>query len=277
MPTTTSRSGTRAWKTRCYGGSRSATSPSRSRGRASSVRPSPRTTSAYRRSGSSAPSSCAASSPSRRATSSRTASTTSAKRRRSPSTAWRPISNSNQNIGGVRAVACGPGPTRAVDCSGERAGPFQWEILQEGKDYYVDASGAWFALASRLDQNDYLAVSYVPVGVAACGPGQRCVGTFPVGARQDTSVVDTLRLVYDPKLGVTATSPSFRFEIRSAYRVGGSEIVRETVRLTLTVNQRERTVLTGDTYLAHLGLALATDPTTFDQYNRLYWSNVVGS
>ncbi len=181
-----------------------------------------------------------------------------------------PISNSNQNIGGVRAVACGPGPTRAVDCSGERAGPFQWEILQEGKDYYVDASGAWFALASRLDQNDYLAVSYVPVGVAACGPGQRCVGTFPVGARQDTSVVDTLRLVYDPKLGVTATSPSFRFEIRSAYRVGGSEIVRETVRLTLTVNQRERTVLTGDTYLAHLGLALATDPTTFDQYNRLF-------
>ena len=181
-----------------------------------------------------------------------------------------PLSGGNQNIGGVRAVACGPGATRAVDCGGERAGPFLWEILQEGKDYYVDGSGAWFALASRLDQNDYLAVSYVPAGAIGCGPGQRCVGTFPVGARQDTSVVDTVRLVYDPKLGVTAASPSFRFEIRSAYRVGGSEIVRETVQLTLTVNQRERTVLTGDTYLARLGLALESDPTKFDQYNRLF-------
>src|SRR5438034_9476786 len=90
----------------------------------------------------------------------------------------------NQNIGGVRAVACGPGATRAVDCGGERAGPFLWEILQEGKDYYVDGSGAWFALASRLDQTDYLAVSYVPVAAIACGPGQALVGTFPVGARQ---------------------------------------------------------------------------------------------
>src|SRR5437867_128851 len=181
-----------------------------------------------------------------------------------------PGSSSNQNIGGVRAVACGPGPTRAVDCSGQRAGPFQWEILQEGKDYYVDPSGAWVALASRLDQNDYLAVSYVPVGAVACGATQRCVGTFPVGVGADTSVIDTLRLVYDPKLGVTAASPSFRFEIRSAYRVGGSEIIRETMQLTLTVNQRERTSLTGETYLARLGLALQSDPTTFDQYNRLF-------
>ncbi|HEX9283610.1 MAG TPA: hypothetical protein VF882_07470, partial [Gemmatimonadales bacterium] len=181
-----------------------------------------------------------------------------------------PGSVSNQNIGGVRAVACGPGPARAVDCGVQRAGPFQWEILQEGKDYYVDPGGAWFALASRLDQNDYLAVSYAPVGALGCQAGQRCVGTFPVGANPDTAVVDTLRLVYDPTLGVTAASPSFRFEIRSAYRVGGSEIVRETVQLTLTVNQRERTVLTGETYLARLGLALESDPATFDQYNRLF-------
>ena len=181
-----------------------------------------------------------------------------------------PGSVSNQNIGGVRAVACGPGPARAVDCGVQRAGPFQWEILQEGKDYYVDPGGAWFALASRLDQNDYLAVSYAPVGALGCQAGQRCVGTFPVGANPDTAVVDTLRLVYDPTLGVTAASASFRFEIRSAYRVGGSEIVRETVQLTLTVNQRERTVLTGETYLARLGLALESDPATFDQYNRLF-------
>src|SRR5207253_381641 len=72
-----------------------------------------------------------------------------------------PTSTTNQNIGGVRAVACGPGPSRSVDCDVQRAGPFQWELLLEGKDYYVDPSGAWFALAARLDQSDYLAVSYI--------------------------------------------------------------------------------------------------------------------
>ncbi len=180
-----------------------------------------------------------------------------------------PISNSNQNIGGVRAVACGAG-ARAVECSGQRAGPFQWELLQEGKDYYVDPSGAWFALVNRLDQNDYLAVSYIPAGELTCSAGRGCVGTFPAAANPDTSVVDTLRLVYDPKPGVTAAAPSFRFEIRSVYRVGGSEITRETVQLTITVNQRERSVLTGETYLALLGVALESDPTKFDEYNRLF-------
>src|SRR5437773_4303594 len=181
-----------------------------------------------------------------------------------------PTSTTNQNIGGVRAVACGPGPTRSVDCDVQRAGPFQWELLLEGKDYYVDPSGAWFALASRLDQSDYLAVSYIPVGAPGCGPTGRCVGTFPAAASRDTAVVDTLRLVYDPRPGVTAATPSFRFEIRSAYRVGGSEVDRTTVALALTVNQRERTVLGAQTYLAQLGMALESDPTRFDQYNRLF-------
>ena len=129
-----------------------------------------------------------------------------------------PTSVTNQNIGGVRAVACGAAGGQAVDCSVQRAGPFQWEVLQEGKDYYVDPSGAWFALANRLDLNDYLAVSYVPVGQTSCSALLPCIGTFPITANPDPAVVDTLRLVYDPRPGVTAALPSFRFEIRSAYR-----------------------------------------------------------
>ena len=181
-----------------------------------------------------------------------------------------PTSVANQNIGGVRAAACGVGPTQAVDCTVQRAGPFQWEVLQEGKDYYVDPSGVWFALANRLDLNDYLAVSYVPVGQTGCSATLPCVGTFPIVANPDPTVVDTLRLVYDPRPGVTTALPSFRFEIRSAYRVGGSEIIRESVRLALTVNQRERTVSTDETYLARLGLALASDATVLDEYNRVF-------
>ena len=178
----------------------------------------------------------------------------------------------NQNIGGIRAVACGAGATAAtpLDCVVQRAGPFQWEILQEGKDYYVDPSGAWFGLAARLDQGDYLAVSYIPLGQTSCTAGTGCVGTFPATASQDPGVVDTLRLVYDPRPGSTVASPSFRFEIRNAYRVGDQSLDRQTIQVSLMVNQRERTATTGDTYLSRLGLALQTDPTTFDQYNRLF-------
>ncbi|HYR32579.1 MAG TPA: cell surface protein SprA, partial [Gemmatimonadales bacterium] len=177
-----------------------------------------------------------------------------------------PGSITNQNLGGVRAVACGPG-TRAVDCTApgaQRAGPFQWEILQEGKDYYVDPTGAWFALANRLDQSDYLAVSYV------AATGVDSVGTFPAAASPDTTHVDTLRLVYDPKPSVTAASPTFRFEIRSAYRIGGNDIDRTSVDLSLLVNQRARPTGSGDTYLKRLGLALESDATKLDQYNRLF-------
>jgi len=174
----------------------------------------------------------------------------------------------NQNIGGVRAVACGPG-LRSVDCSGERAGPFQWEILQQNKDFYVDPSGTWIALANRLDPADYLAVSYIPRDVADCSTG-RCVGTFPQTANPDTADVDTLRLIYDPRPGVTAASPTFRFEIRSAYRMGGRELDRSGIILSLQLNQRERPEGSSETYLARLGLALANDANTFDQYNRLF-------
>ena len=179
-----------------------------------------------------------------------------------------PGSTSNQNIGGVRAVACGTSTARGgVQCSGagvERAGPFQWQILQQGKDYYVDPTGTWFAMASPLDQSDYLAVSYVPLS------GTDTVGTLPFTASADTTRIDTLRLVYDPTPSVTAASPAFRFEIRSAYRFGSGDLTRETAQLSLTVNQRERAVTSGQTYLQLLGLAQPSNPTQFDQYNRLF-------
>ena len=103
-----------------------------------------------------------------------------------------PGSTGNQNLGGVRAVACGVGAA-AVDCSHQRAGPFQWEILQEGRDYYVDPSGAWIALAAQLDQSDYLAVSYVPAGQTSCTGPRRCVGSFPVTGTEDPARVDVTR------------------------------------------------------------------------------------
>ena len=168
------------------------------------------------------------------------------------STAGRP-SSAEQNLVGIDAVALREdGP--------QRAGPFPWEALIENRDYYLDPSGAWFALASRLDQDDYLAVSYV----TAAGD---TVGTFPAVATPGQ--VDTLRLIYEPRRG--ADVPTFRYEMRNAYRVGGvDDILRASTKLQVLVAESERPASGAPTFLSLFGLALESDPTSFDQYNRLF-------
>ncbi len=156
----------------------------------------------------------------------------------------------NPNLGGINAVAL-------RSDSPQRVGPLPWELLLEGRDYYLDPSGLWFALASRVSTEDFLAVSYV----TASGD---TVGTFPAlggGA-------DTLELIYEPRRGPEV--PTFSYEMRNVYRLGGSGIARSSVRLSILLNQSERPLREGDTYLAALGLALSTDPATLDEYNRVF-------
>jgi hypothetical protein len=158
-----------------------------------------------------------------------------------------------QNIGGIPAVAL------RTD-SPQRAGPFPWELLIEGRDYYLDPSGLWFALTNRLDLDDYLAVSFV----TAAGD---TVGTFPAAATANH--VDTLRLIHEPRRG--AEVPTFRYEMRNAYRVGGvDDVVRDGVQLRIVVGESERPASGAATFLALLGLAQSNDQTRFDQYNRLF-------
>ena len=161
--------------------------------------------------------------------------------------------SSEQNLSGINAVA-------RRDDSGQRAGPFPWELLLEGRDYYLDPSGLWFGLVARLDEEDYLAVSFV----TAAGD---TVGTFPASA--SAGRVDTLQLIYEPRRG--AEVPTFRYEMRNFYRVGSqSDVVRESARLRLVVGESERPASGAPTFLALLGIAQETDPTTFDQLNRLF-------
>ena len=158
-----------------------------------------------------------------------------------------------QNYGGIPAVAI-------RNDSPQRAGPFPWELLIEGRDYYLDPSGLWFALTNRLGSGDYLAVSYV----TAAGD---TVGTFPSAARANH--VDTLQLINEPQRGPEV--PTFRYVMRNVYRVGGVDaVVRDGVQLSILVAQAERPASGGATFLGLLGLALATDQTQFDQTNRLF-------
>ena len=172
---------------------------------------------------------------------------------------YRPPSRSgvNPNLGGINAVAFGADTTQKVTA--------QWQLLQRDLDYYVDPTGLWFALASRLDPNDYLAVSY------ESGAGR--VGTFPSA---DTPVPpgqpprDTLRLIVQPR--VDASRPTFRHEMRQVYRVAGADLDPASLRVTLSINRSERPLRPGAaaTYLAELGLATPNDPTAFNLQDRLF-------
>ncbi len=156
----------------------------------------------------------------------------------------------NPNLGGIDAVAIRRD-------SPQRVGPFSWELMVEGLDYYLDASGVWFALSSRVGAQDFLAVSYITTAGDT-------VGTFPTVNGQG----DTLELIYEPHRGPEV--PTFPYEMRNAYRVGGQGIDRNSIELALLVHSSETPLDQSGTYLSRLGLALSTDPSTLDEFNRIF-------
>jgi len=163
------------------------------------------------------------------------------------------LTTAQQTVGGIPAVAVRPD-------SPQRAGPFTWQLLIEGRDYYLDPSGLWFALTNQLNSGDYLAVSYV----TADG---HTVGTFPAVAQANRT--DTLELIRQPQQ--TADLPTFRYAMRNVYRIGGiTGTVRDGMQVQVQVAQSSRPSSGAPTFLSLLGMALATDQTQFDQVNRLF-------
>jgi len=156
----------------------------------------------------------------------------------------------NANLGGIDAVAIRPD-------SPQQVGPFSWELLVEGRDYYLDPSGTWIALASQLGTDDFLAVSYV----TAAGD---TVGTFPF----ENGVLDTLELIHEPRRGPEV--PTFNYGMRNVYRLAGDRVNRATLGLTLRVGASETPLGAQGTYLSRLGLALPTDESTLDEFNRVF-------
>jgi hypothetical protein len=167
----------------------------------------------------------------------------------------------NPNIGGISALA------RRRD-SPQQFGPARWELLIQGTDYYLDESGLWIVLATKLDQNDYLAVSYRTVAGTT-------VGTFPETDRGTVDVGgisqarDTLELIVQPQQG--PDQPTFRYEMRQVYRVAGADLQASSLQVGVTLNRSERPISgNAQTYLQQLGLAVPSDPAVFDQPNRLF-------
>jgi motility/secretion related protein SprA len=159
----------------------------------------------------------------------------------------------NPNFAGITAAAL------TADTLQKLVG-VKWEPLVQGTDYYVDPSGLWVALSTKLDERDYLAISYVTAGGTT-------VGTFPsVDAGQESK--DTLRLIAAPQAG--PDRETFRHEMRQIYRVAGADLDPVTLQVSLSVNRSERPQSGADTYLQLLNLALSTDPNVFDRENRLF-------
>ena len=156
------------------------------------------------------------------------------------------------DVGGILALA------RRFD-SDQQAGPLRWELLLQGTDYYLDPSGMWFALATKLDQGDFLAVSYRTADGTL-------VGTLPVADAPGRR--DTLLLVVEPQRG--PEMPTFRHEMRQVYRVAGSDLNRSSLQVALTVNRSEQPLSGQGTYLSLLGLATAANQEAFDRENRLF-------
>jgi hypothetical protein len=169
---------------------------------------------------------------------------------------YRPPQNqtgADPNLGGITAFARTTDPAQSF-------GPVRWQLLIQGTDYYIDPSALWFVLTTKLDQNDYLAVSYT----TAAGT---TVGSFPA-QDQGQGSSDSLRLIVEPKKGPEAVT--FRHEMRQIYRAAGADLDRGSLQVNLSVNRSERPQGQATTYLALLGLAAATDQNVFDRDNRLF-------
>lgn len=157
----------------------------------------------------------------------------------------------NPNLGGIDAVAI----RRDSD---QRVGPFPWELLVESRDYHLDPSGLWVALGTRVGDQDFLAVSFV----TAAGD---TIGTFPSINRGGG---DTLELIYEPRRGPEV--PTFAYEMRNIYRLGSIDVDRSSLEIALLVNESERPLDGNGTYLSRLGIALPSDETRVDEFNRVF-------
>lgn len=147
-----------------------------------------------------------------------------------------------------------------------------YEVLRENVDYYVDPSQLWIALVRPLNlNNERLAVAYeVNVG----GQPGRNVNTGGTPDIEFTTEPQFANLLWEPEL--QPNNPEyFLREIKSVYRLGGEELVRNSIAVKLvtgTSGDQEKPLdaSRAETYLQLFGLAQPTNSAVFDVENRVW-------
>ncbi len=134
----------------------------------------------------------------------------------------------------------------------------------------MDQSLLWFALVRPLNEtNERLVVAY---NVKVNGKDTVWATT---GGTPDLQYIpgrdQVANLVMDPTVG--PTSAAFRNEIRSVYRIAGSNLAREsaTIRVVAGSGRLEHPIAGRDaTFLEMFGLAQSANPAEFDAENRIW-------
>ncbi len=153
---------------------------------------------------------------------------------------------------------------------GQTNGTAVYDLLREGVDYVIDRSLLWFALVRPLNEtNERLVVAYT---VSING---RDTVWATTGGTPDLQYIpgrdQVANLVMDPTVG--PTSPAFRNEIRSVYRIAGSNLARESAKIRIVAGsgRLEHPIAGSDpTFLAMFGLAQSANPAEFDAENRIW-------
>jgi hypothetical protein len=162
------------------------------------------------------------------------------------------------------------GPQFRLQSDGPGGSRQTYDLLREGVDYFMDKSLLWFALVRPLNSaNERLVVAY---NVRVNGRDSVIAST---GGTPDLQVDRThdqvANLVTDP--GVGPSSPAFRNEIRSVYRLAGQDLIRKSaqVRIVTGGGLLEHPLAGGDaTFLQMFGLSQSMNPAEFDYNNRIW-------
>ncbi len=145
-----------------------------------------------------------------------------------------------------------------------------YERLREGVDYYIDPSQLWVALARPLSLANERLVAAWTLNIGGRDTViARLGGTPDLEFRPDR--VQYAHRLWDPY--VMPGDPSFRHEIRSVYRLGGSDIRRETVSLRIvtgTGGDQEKPPGAPKTWLELFRMARPGNSALFDAVNRIW-------
>ena len=147
-----------------------------------------------------------------------------------------------------------------------------YEVLRENVDYYVDPSMLWIALVRPLNiNNERLAVAYE---VNVNGQPGRNINTGGTPDIEFTTAPQFANLLWEPELQPNNPGYFFR-EIKSVYRLGGEDLLRNSISVKLvtgTSGDQEKPLdpSRGETYLQLFGLSQATNSATFDVENRVW-------
>lgn len=146
-----------------------------------------------------------------------------------------------------------------------------YEVLRENVDYYVDPSQLWIVLRQSLKPNSERLVVAYTVHVNGRDTTIALTGGTP-DVDYQSSRPQYANLLWDPN--VRPGDPAFFREMRSVYRVGGEDVRRETVAISIvtgaTFDQEKPVAGVAQSFLQLFGLAQLGNPSAFDFNNRLW-------